>query len=486
MKDFPKDFLWGGATAACQCEGAWKEGGKGLSLGDMKPYRPHLKRTDLHEQRTVSLDMLKEAHAEKGTGLYPKRYGIDFYHRYKEDIKLFAELGLKSFRMSISWPRIYPTGIEEEPNEEGLKFYDDVFTELEKYGIEPMVTMNHYDTPLYLIEHKDGWKTPEILKYWERYVRTILARYKGRVKYWLPFNEINATIFIPYMGAGLLPDVEKENFKQSCYQCVHYQLVANAIAKKCAKEIDPNAEIGCMIARFTTYPATCKPEDVMQVVLDENYENYYYTDTLLLGEIPAYMDRFYEENNLDIKITGQEKKILKENTCDWVAYSYYMSLVTSANTDELEKTNSNLIIAGKNPYLEASEWGWQKDPIGLRYSLNQMWDRYHKPIFILENGLGAVDVLEEDNTIKDTYRIDYLKSHIEQMREAVKDGVGIKGYFIWGIIDLISSGTHEMSKRYGVIYVDQDDFGNGSLARYKKDSFAWYKKCIESNGKDLE
>lgn len=224
----------------------------------------------------------------------------------------------------------------------------------------------------------------------------------------------------------------------------------------------------------------------MQTVLDENYENYYYTDTLLLGKIPAYMDRFYEENNLDIKISDEDRKILSENTSDWVAYSYYMSLVTSANTDELEKTNSNLIIAGKNPYLEASEWGWQKDPIGLRYSLNQMWDRYHKPIFILENGLGAVDKLEADHSIHDPYRIDYLKSHIQQMLEAVKDGVDVKGYYIWGIIDLISSGTHEMSKRYGVIYVDQDDYGKGTLARYKKDSFAWYQKCIASNGMDLE
>ncbi len=485
MRKIPANFLWGGATAACQCEGAWQEGGRGLSLGDMKPYRPQLKRTELDAQRTVSLAMLQEAHRETGYGLYPKRYGIDFYHRYKEDIRLLAELGLKSFRMSIAWPRIYPKGIEEEPNEAGLKFYDDVFTELEKYGIEPMVTMNHYDTPLYLIEEKNGWKTPEILTYWERYVRTILTRYKGRVKYWLPFNEINATLFIPYMGAGLLPDVEKDQFDQSKYQCSHYQIVANAIAKKCAREIDPDAQIGCMIARFTTYPATCRPGDVMQTALDENYDNYYFTDALLRGEIPPYMERLYEEKGLHIAITDEERTILRENTSDWVGYSYYMSLIDSENDDGIEKTNSNLIVAGKNPYLESSEWGWQKDPVGLRYSLNQMWDRYRKPIFILENGLGAVDTLEADGSVHDPYRIEYLKAHIEQLKEAVADGVDVRGYYMWGIIDLISSGTHEMSKRYGVIYVDQDDYGKGTLKRYKKDSFAWYQKCIKTNGGDL-
>ena len=473
---FRKDFLWGGATAANQCEGAYQEGGRGLANVDVVPHGK--------DRFPVSMGKLKMTELDN-EHYYPALEAIDFYHHYKEDIALFGEMGFKTYRMSIAWSRIFPNGDEEEPNEEGLKFYDDVFTELEKYGIEPMVTMNHYDTPLYLIENKDGWKTPEILKYWERYVRTILTRYKGRVKYWLPFNEINATIFIPYMGAGLLPDVEKENFKQSCYQCVHYQLVANAIAKKCAKEIDPSAEIGCMIARFTTYPATCKPEDVMQVVLDENYENYYYTDTLMLGEIPAYMDRFYEENNLDIKITEEEKQILRENTCDWVAYSYYMSLVTSANTDELEKTNSNLIIAGKNPYLEASEWGWQIDPKGLRYSLNEIYDRYQIPLMVVENGLGAYDKKEADGSIQDDYRIDYLRDHIKEMKEAVKDGVDLMGYTPWGCIDLVSASTGEMAKRYGFIYVEKYDDGTGTLARRKKKSFDWYKEVIASNGENL-
>lgn len=485
MIDFPKNFLWGGATAACQCEGAWQEGGRGLSLGDMKPYRPFLKRTDLEKQRTVSKEMLNEAHEEKGTGIYPKRYGIDFYHKYKEDIALFAELGLKSFRMSIAWSRIFPNGNESEPNEEGLKFYDNVFDELAKYNIEPMVTMNHYDTPLYLIEHEDGWKNPKMMEYWERYVRTIVTRYKDKVKYWLPFNEINAILFIPYMGAGLLPDVEKENMEQTKYQIAHNQIVANALAVKITKEIEPNAKVGCMIARFTLYPATCKPADVMQTALDENYDNYYFTDCLLRGEIPTYMNRFYEEHKLKINVSENDKQIIKEGVSDWVGYSYYQTSIDTSNKDGMELTNSNLITAVKNPYLESSEWGWQKDAIGLRYSLNQMWDRYNKPIYILENGLGAVDKVEEDGQIHDEYRIDYLASHIEQIKEAIRDGVDIEGYYIWGIIDLISSGTHEMSKRYGVIYVDQDDYGNGTLKRSKKDSFAWYQKCIKSNGQDL-
>lgn len=489
MKSFPDDFLWGGATAACQCEGAWLEGGKGLTASDMKPYRPELKRTDLEDHRTVTHAMLEAAHNEQGYGLYAKRHGIDFYHRYKEDIELFAELGLKSFRMSISWPRIFPKGIEEEPNEEGLAFYDAVFDELEHYGIEPMVTMNHYDTPLWLIEHTDGWRSPEILVHWERYVRTLLTRYKGRVKYWLPFNEINATLFIPFMGAGLIVDDEGDKLEQVKYQCSHYQIVANAIAKKRAKEIDPEAQIGVMIARFTTYPASCRPEDVMQVVHSEQRDNFYYTDSLLRGEIPPYMERFFEERGIEVKVTDEERAIIAENTCDWVGYSYYMSIVDAAESDGLEKTNSNLITAGKNPYLESSEWGWQKDPIGLRYSLNQMWDRYRKPIFILENGLGAVDELAEGPdgtmTVHDPYRIDYLRTHIGAMREAVADGVDVRGYYIWGIIDLVSSGTCEMSKRYGVIYVDLDDYGRGSYERYKKDSFAWYQACIKSNGGNL-
>lgn len=485
MKNFPSDFLWGGATAACQCEGAWQEGGRGLSVGDMKPYRPQYKRTDLEKQRTMNSEILKKAHEEKGYGIYPKRYGIDFYHRFREDIALFAELGLKSFRMSIAWTRIFPNGNETEPNEEGLRFYDEVFDELKKYGIEPMVTMNHYDTPLYLIEHEDGWKNPKMLDYWERYVRTIVTRYKGKVKYWLPFNEINAILFIHYMGAGLLTDVEGNHMEQSKYQIAHNQIVANALACKIGREIDPDAQFGCMIARFTMYPATCRPEDVMQCTLDENYDNYYFTDCLLRGEIPAYMERFYEEKGLHIAVTEKNRKILREGIADWVGYSYYQSSIDSADKENMEQTNSNLITAVKNPYLESSEWGWQKDPIGLRYSLNQMYDRYHKPIFILENGLGAVDKLEADGSIHDPYRIDYLASHIAQLKEAVRDGVDVRGYYMWGIIDLISSGTHEMSKRYGVIYVDQDDHGKGTLRRSKKDSFSWYQKCIRSNGDDL-
>ena len=485
MRRIPNNFLWGGATAACQCEGAWKEGGRGLSLGDMKPYRPQLARTDLEKQRTVSKEMLEEAHKEKGTGIYPKRYGIDFYHRYKEDIALFAELGLKSFRLSIAWPRIFPKGIEDEPNEEGLKFYDSVFDELLKHGIEPMVTMNHYDTPLWLIENTDGWKSPEILKYWERYVRTILTRYKGKVRYWLPFNEINAVLFIPYMGAGLMPDVEKDRMTQSKYQCAHYQIVANALAVKLAREIDPEAKVGCMIARFTMYPATCKPEDVMQTAIDEDRDNYYFTDSLLRGEMPPYMERFYEEKGIKINITQEEIKLIHDYPADWVGYSYYQSSIDTADNSGMERTNSNLITAVKNPYLKSSEWGWQEDPIGLRYSLNQMWDRYRKPIFILENGLGAVDKQEDDGSIHDPYRIDYLRAHISELKEAIKDGVDVRGYYIWGIIDLISSGTHEMSKRYGVIYVDQDDYGKGTLKRYKKDSFSWYQNCIKTNGDKL-
>lgn len=486
MKSIPKDFLWGGATAACQCEGAWQEGGRGLSVGDMKPYRPQYKRTELEKQRTMTSEILKAAHEEEGYGMYPKRYGIDFYHRYKEDIALLAELGLKSFRMSIAWTRIFPKGNELEPNEEGLKFYDQVFDELAKYGIEPMVTMNHYDTPLYLIEHEGGWKNPKMMEYWERYVRTIVTRYKGKVKYWLPFNEINAILFIHYMGAGLLNDVEGDQLEQSKYQIAHRQIVANALACKIGREIDPDAQFGCMIARFTMYPATCRPEDVMQQIHDEQYTNWYFTDVMARGYYPEYILRYFERKNIHIEMERGDEELLRKYTVDFVSCSYYFTQVSTTDS-AWEKTDGNLIIASKNPYLESSEWGWQKDALGLRISLNQMYDRYHKPLFIAENGLGAVDKVEADGSIHDPYRIDYLRDHIRCIRDAiVEDGVDLFGYTMWSIIDLVSCGSIEMSKRYGVIYVDCDDWGKGTFERKKKDSFAWYKKCILSNGEDLD
>lgn len=326
-----------------------------------------------------------------------------------------------------------------------------------------------------------------MMEYWERYVRTVVTRYKGKVKYWLPFNEINAILFIHYMGAGLLNDVEGDQLEQSKYQIAHRQIVANALACKIGREIDPDAQFGCMIARFTMYPATCRPEDVMQCVLDEDHDNYYFTDCLLRGEIPGYMERFYEEKGLHVTVTEEEKEILRQGTADWVGYSYYQSSIDSAHKEGMEMTNSNLITAVKNPYLQSSEWGWQKDPVGLRISLNQMYDRYHKPLFIAENGLGAVDKVEADGSIHDPYRIDYLRDHIRCMRDAiVEDGVDLFGYTMWGIIDLVSCGSIEMSKRYGVIYVDCDDWGKGTFERKKKDSFAWYKKCILSNEEDLD
>jgi 6-phospho-beta-glucosidase len=481
-KGFPKGFLWGGATAANQYEGAYDEGGKGLSTADMVKFIPKEERTGLH-----SLDITRqeiEAILEgKVDAVFPKRFGTDFYHRYKEDIALMAEMGFKVFRLSISWPRIFPNGDDKEPNEEGLAFYDSVFDECLKHGIEPLVTLSHYETPLNLTLKYNGWADRRTIDFFLNYVETVFTRYKGKVKYWLTFNEINVSALSPYTGAGVLVE-ESENRLQYAFQAIHHQFIASALTTKLAREINPDFQIGCMLARMTTYPDTNNPKDIL-MAHDVNQKNLFFTDVHVRGEYPQYMNRFFEENEIHIVKAQEDDEILKQYTVDFLSFSYYMSISVSAD-EKKNEVGGNFIGGVKNKYLETSDWGWQIDPIGLRYTLRELYDRYQIPLFIVENGLGAYDTLEEDGSIHDEYRIDYLKKHIEQMKEAVRDGVELMGYTSWGCIDLVSASTSEMSKRYGFVYVDQDDYGNGTLNRYKKDSFYWYKKVIESNGEDLE
>lgn len=477
---FPAGFLWGGATAANQLEGAWNVDGKGLTTAEVVK---KAKNRQEFSMNAVTKETLAAAIADKTDKLYPKRRGIDFYHRYKEDIALFAEIGFKAFRLSIAWARIFPNGDEEKPNEAGLAFYDKLFAECHKYGIEPVVTISHYEMPLGLTLKQNGWASRDTIDAYVRYAKVLFERYKGQVKYWMTFNEINASTW-GFTGTGALDDeLSGQEAMQLRYQALHHQFLASAQAVKIGHQINPENQIGCMIARMQTYPKTCNPADVRAAQLQDQL-NLFFTDIQVRGEYPNYMNRYFAENNIKLQMAENDQALLKEGCVDYLGFSYYMSTVTSA-ASQVEKASGNFALGEANPYLEASDWGWQIDPVGLRVTLNEYWDRYQMPLFIVENGLGALDKLEADGSIHDSYRIDYLRKHIIQMQEAIKDGVQLIGYTMWGPIDLISASTSEMSKRYGFIYVDQDDDGNGSLKRYKKDSFYWYKKVIASNGQDL-
>lgn len=477
---FPAGFLWGGATAANQLEGAWNVDGKGLTTAEVVK---KAKNRQEFSMNAVTKETLAAAIADKTDKLYPKRRGIDFYHRYKEDIALFAEMGFKAFRLSIAWARIFPNGDEEKPNEAGLAFYDKLFAECHKYGIEPVVTISHYEMPLGLTLKQNGWASRDTIDAYVRYAKILFERYKGQVKYWMTFNEINASTW-GFTGTGALDDeLSDQEAMQLRYQALHHQFLASAQAVKIGHQIDPENQIGCMIARMQTYPKTCNPADVRAAQLQDQL-NLFFTDIQVRGEYPNYMNRYFAENNIKLQMAENDQALLKEGCVDYLGFSYYMSTVTSA-ASQVEKASGNFALGEANPYLEASDWGWQIDSVGLRVTLNEYWDRYQVPLFIVENGLGALDKLEADGSIHDSYRIDYLRKHIIQMQEAIKDGVQLIGYTMWGPIDLISASTSEMSKRYGFIYVDQDDDGNGSLKRYKKDSFYWYKKVIASNGQDL-
>lgn len=474
-KFIPENFLWGGAIAANQCEGAYLEDGKGLSVIDVLPAGATLR-------KEAFMDLKKALN--NNYDYYPSHDAIDFYHKHKEDIKLFKEMGFKCLRTSISWSRIFPNGDEEVPNELGLQFYDNLIDELLKNGIEPVITINHFDTPLELSKKYGGWKNRKLIDFYVRYCETLFKRYRGKVKYWLTFNEINMILHIPSIGGGLIFE-EEENKHQSIYQGAHHQLVASALATKIAHTIDPNNKIGCMLAAGSVYPYTCAPEDVLEAQ-KASREMYFFIDVQSKGKYPNYTKRMFEELGITIEISEDDRNILKENTVDFIGFSYYSSRLRSSDPEIMKnKKPGNVFLTLKNPYLKESEWGWTIDPIGLRVTMNDLYDRYNKPLFIVENGLGAVDIIENTGEINDDYRIEYLKLHIEQMKEGIKDGVELLGYTPWGCIDLVSAGTGQMSKRYGFIYVDKDDDGNGTLERKRKKSFYWYKDVISSNGEKL-
>ncbi|MFW6677155.1 glycoside hydrolase family 1 protein [Lacrimispora sp. AGF001] len=466
---FPDGFLWGGAVAANQCEGAYNEDGKGLSTQDVTP-------------RGIKGPITKEPTPDN-----MKLVGIDFYHRYKDDIKLFAEMGFKVFRTSIAWSRIFPNGDEKEPNEKGLQFYDDLFDELLKHGIEPLVTISHYETPLNLSIQYDGWINRDMISFYERYVRTIFKRFGGKVKYWLTFNEINSVLHEPFLSGGIYTDKSKLK-KQDLYQAIHHELVASALATKIGHEMMPGCKMGCMILSMPMYALTSNPDDVI-AVMKSDHMNTFFGDMHVRGQYPGYMKRYFRENNIQIEMADGDEELLKDHTVDFVSFSYYMSICEAADHSKAQAGEGNLMGGVTNPYLKQSEWGWAIDPQGLRYVLNQFYDRWQKPLFIVENGLGAVDELvtqpDGTKTVLDDYRINYLRDHLIQVGEAIEDGVPVMGYTSWGCIDLVSASTAELKKRYGFIYVDRNDDGTGTLNRYKKKSFDWYKNVIATNGESL-
>ena len=466
-----KNFLWGGATAANQYEGGYLEGGRGLSINDVEMGAPHGVQREIHDS----------IHPD---AYYPSHEATDFYHHYKEDIALFAEMGFKCYRFSISWSRIFPNGDEETPNEEGLKFYDDVLTELEKYHIEPLVTINHYEMPLGLVKKYGAWRNRKLIDFFLRYCETLFTHYKGRVKYWLTHNEINALMRSnrPWHQAGIIYQ-EGEDKDQVMLNAAHYQLVASARAVVLGHRIDPENQIGCMLLYPLVYAATCRPEDQI-AAMKKNNLTYYFGDVHCRGYYSNVCTAIWQELGKKPDIQPGDEEALKEGTVDFVSFSYYFSSIEGQNVEEM---TGNIVSGGKNPYLEATAWGWQIDPVGLRTSLNNLYDRYQKPLFIVENGMGAIDTVEADGSINDDYRIDYLAKHIKAMMDAIElDDVPVMGYTPWGCIDLVSAGTGEMRKRYGFIYVDKDDEGKGTLARSRKKSFFWYQNVIKTNGQCLK
>ena len=480
---FPKDFLWGGATAANQFEGAWNEDGKGPSVAD------HVK------GGTVSIPRQYDAEIHEGE-YYPSHTAVDFYHHYKEDIALYGEMGFKCFRLSINWTRIYPHGDDGTPNQAGIDFYHKVFAECKKYGIEPLVTISHYESPWYLAEKYNGWYDRRTIDFYLNYCRTIFTEYKDEVKYWLTFNEINAAMFpmnfgrLNGVGLKLADGVKMFEPEKTAEEAsvrltaLHNQFVASAKAVMLGHEINPDFKIGCMIAGSMVYPYTCNPADVEEAENKMNAQ-FYCGDVQVRGEYPYFAKKMWKDQGVTVRMEPEDAEILKKGTVDFYSFSYYMS--SCASTDEsLQKAAGNILTGIKNPYLKASDWGWQIDPEGLRIYLNRVYARYQVPLMIVENGLGAADERAEDGKFHDTYRIDYLRDHIKAMKEAIDDGVELWGYTMWGCTDLVSASTGEMKKRYGFVYVDKDNDGNGDLHRERKDSFFWFKKVIASNGEDLD
>ena len=492
---FPKDFLWGGATAANQYEGGCLEDGKGLSVADVVTSGTHTQPRRIYWENPVTKEteytgngLTSETYFPEGAipviadgQNYPSHVATDFYHHYKEDIAYMGEMGFKTFRLSMNWARIFPNGDEEAPNEKGLQFYDHVFDECKKYGFEQLVTLSHYETPLQLSIQYGGWKNRKCIDFFERYAKTVFERYKGKVKYWLTFNEINVMQWSGLYGGGLLDTSE-----QAKAQGAHNQFVASAKAVKLAHEIDAEMMVGQMLAYQLIYGYTCDPEDQL-LAIEKMHATYWFADVQVGGSYPAFKLKEYERKGIVLETEPDDFVLIKNYTADFLSFSCYGSKAFTTHKDVEGSQGGNLLIGVKNPYIETNAWGWGIDPHCLRIALNNLYDRYHKPLWIVENGLGWDDKKDADGRIHDSYRIDYLRKNIKSMDDAINlDGIDLMGYTMWGCVDLVSASTGEIKKRYGFIYVDCDEEGNGTFERSRKDSFYWYKKVIASQGSNLD
>lgn len=468
MKQFPSNFLFGGAICANQAEGGYNQGGRGLANSDLR---------QKGLETFMTYDIFKED--KDNSKDYPFRRGVNFYGNYKEYLKQMHDLGIQAFRMSISWARIFPEGDETTPNEEGLKFYDDVFDELHKYGIEPFVTISHFEIPLKLVQRYSGWSDRRCIDFYLNYCRAIFERYKGKVKYWISFNEINNAVSFPFWAIGV-DTRNSENPLQDLYQAIHHIFVANAKSIALLREIDKDAKLGSMTSVSTIYPYSCNPKEVFEAFRLRRLK-YFFIDVQVTGKYPYQMNRYFKENNVVIKMEDGDKEALEANTVDYVTCSYYQSSVYKEG-EAITSDTGGFRTKTKNPYLEATQWGWQIDPQGLRFVLNELYERYHLPIFISENGIGMAEKLDENNTVDDPYRIEYIKAHLKSVYEAIEDGVEVFGYTYWGPFDIVAASTCGMEKRYGFVYVDTDEDGNVTGKLYRKKSFDWYKKVIETRG----
>lgn len=469
---FNKSFLWGGAIASNQADGLFSFK-KGTSIADFRLFTSS--RDDRAEFTKKGFGEITFDEISKGN--YPKRRGIDFFHNFEKDLSLMKEMGIKAFRTSIDWSFMYPKGIETTPDTVALDFYDRLIKEIRKNQMEPVITLSHYEMPTYLVENYQGWYNKKTIKFFTDFARVCIERYHRDVKYWITFNQINMANF-DSLGIRFH---KFQNPYQAIYQGSHNQFVASSIIKKMANEIDKELKIGTMLSDKIAYPASCRPEDML-FNMKKNQLQFLYSDVQIRGEYPGYATRYFEDKGIKLDIREEEITLLKMYPMDYLAFSYYYTKINDRKKDSLD----NMFDRSKNPYLETSEWGWEIDPIGLRIAINRYNDRYPGlPLFITENGLGATDVLEDDGKVHDEYRIEYLREHLLQIDEAIKDGCNVIGYLLWSPIDIVSCSSSEMKKRYGCIYVDLDDDGKGSGIRIKKDSFYWYKKVIRSNGNSL-
>lgn len=469
---FPKGFLWGGATAAVQMEGGYLEDGKGLNVADIQICYAK-KGGNINYTRKMLEERIADVRSKAPKNYYPKHKAVDFYHRYKEYIALMAEAGFKAFRMSINWARIFPNADDEMPNEKGLQFYDDVFDELLRHGIEPIVTLTHYDMPLNIVMKYRGWYGRKTIDLYTRFATTCLKRYHTKVKYWIVINQINLIFGESFSSLGMVMD-EYDDFNAAKYQAVHHEFVASALIKQEAKKIDENLQIGMMLADQMTYALTCDPINEKRAIMANRMKDYFYADVQLRGEYPGYAKKYFRDHNIHIQMHEDDLSIIRDHTMDFLAVAYYYSHCVDQEGKKVS-----------NPYTKATEWGWTIDSVGIYNAVAQYWDRYQKPIMIAENGIGVEETLSSDGHVHDNYRIEYQKKHIQELKEILEEEVNLFAYTMWAPFDIVSGNGCEMEKRYGLIYVDYDNQGKGSGKCIPKDSYYWYKHVIETNGKEL-